>query len=128
MKNIFRPVLVLFAALTVMTGVVYPVVVTAVAHAAFASQANGSLIEKNGKPLSPEEEQAEIERLNVFGIDAESAGDGLLRFRNFGFHAEGSGAFRHASDPARPTQFNLSNSTFYGLWSLLALRLDKTEP
>ena len=54
MKNIFRPVLVLFAALTVVTGLVYPIVVTAVAHAAFPSQANGSLIEKNGKPVGSE--------------------------------------------------------------------------
>jgi K+-transporting ATPase ATPase C chain len=54
MKNILRPVLVLFAALTVVTGLVYPVVVTAVAHAAFPDQANGSLIEKNGKPVGSE--------------------------------------------------------------------------
>lgn len=54
MKNIFRPVLVMFAALTVVTGLVYPVVVTAVAHAAFPDQANGSLIEKNGKPIGSE--------------------------------------------------------------------------
>ncbi len=54
MKNILRPVLVLFAALTVVTGLVYPVVVTAVAQAAFSGQANGSLIEKNGKPVGSE--------------------------------------------------------------------------
>jgi K+-transporting ATPase ATPase C chain len=54
MKNLFRPMIVLFAALTVITGIAYPVVVTAVAHAAFPSQANGSLIEKNGKPVGSE--------------------------------------------------------------------------
>ena len=54
MKNILRPVLVLFTALTVATGLVYPIVVTAVSHAAFPSQANGSLIEKNGKPVGSE--------------------------------------------------------------------------
>jgi K+-transporting ATPase ATPase C chain len=54
MKNIIRPVIVLFAALTVVTGLVYPVVVTAVAHAAFPSQSNGSVIEKNGKPIGSE--------------------------------------------------------------------------
>ena len=54
MKNILRPVLVLFAALTVVTGLVYPIVVTAVSHAAFASEANGSLIEKNGKAVGSE--------------------------------------------------------------------------
>lgn len=54
MKNILRPVLVIFAAMTVVTGLVYPVVVTAVAHAAFPSQSNGSLIEKNGKTVGSE--------------------------------------------------------------------------
>ena len=54
MKNIIRPVVVLFAALTVVTGLVYPVVVTAVAHAAFPHEANGSLIEKDGKAVGSE--------------------------------------------------------------------------
>ncbi|HEY1611025.1 MAG TPA: potassium-transporting ATPase subunit KdpC [Paraburkholderia sp.] len=51
MKNIFRPALVLFVMLTVVTGVVYPAVVTAVSQAVFPHQANGSLIEKDGKPV-----------------------------------------------------------------------------
>lgn len=41
----------LLASLTLLTGVVYPVVVTAVAQVLFPVQANGSLIIKNGKPL-----------------------------------------------------------------------------
>lgn len=51
MKNLLRPVIVLFAALTVVTGVIYPVVVTALGQAVFPHQANGSLIEKNGKAV-----------------------------------------------------------------------------
>jgi potassium-transporting ATPase KdpC subunit len=51
MKNSLRPVLVLFVLLTVITGVVYPLVVTAVSQAVFSHQANGSIIEKNGKPV-----------------------------------------------------------------------------
>jgi K+-transporting ATPase ATPase C chain len=51
MKKLIRPVLVLFALLTVFTGVVYPLVVTAVGHAAFPRQASGSLIEKSGKAV-----------------------------------------------------------------------------
>ncbi|MGN6315954.1 potassium-transporting ATPase subunit KdpC [Trinickia sp.] len=54
MKSLLRPVLVLFAALTIVTGVVYPVVVTAVGQAVFPHQANGSLIEKNGKVVGSE--------------------------------------------------------------------------
>jgi potassium-transporting ATPase KdpC subunit len=51
MKNSLRPVLVLFVLLTVITGIVYPLVVTAVSQAVFSHQANGSIIEKNGKPV-----------------------------------------------------------------------------
>ncbi|MFP3550688.1 potassium-transporting ATPase subunit KdpC [Paraburkholderia sp. SIMBA_049] len=54
MKNALRPVLVLFVALTVVTGIVYPAVVTAVGQAVFSHQANGSLIEKDGKAVGSE--------------------------------------------------------------------------
>jgi K+-transporting ATPase ATPase C chain len=54
MKNSLRPVLVLFVFLTVITGIVYPLVVTAVGQAVFSHQANGSLIEKDGKPVGSE--------------------------------------------------------------------------
>ncbi len=49
MKNLIRPVLVLFVTLTLVAGVVYPLVVTAVGHLVFPRQASGSLIEQNGK-------------------------------------------------------------------------------
>ena len=51
MNNSLRPVLVLFVLLTVITGGIYPLVVTAVSQAVFSRQANGSLIEKSGKPV-----------------------------------------------------------------------------
>jgi potassium-transporting ATPase KdpC subunit len=54
MKNLIRPVLVLFVAFTVITGAAYPVVVTAIGHAAFPSQSGGSLIVKNGKAVGSE--------------------------------------------------------------------------
>ena len=44
-----RPAIVVFALLTVLTGVVYPGVVTGVGQVLFPKQANGSLIERNGK-------------------------------------------------------------------------------
>src|SRR5512140_3525022 len=46
-----RPAIVAFLLLTVITGLVYPLAVTAVAQVAFPSQANGSLIMKDGKPI-----------------------------------------------------------------------------
>jgi K+-transporting ATPase ATPase C chain len=48
-SKIIRPALVLFALLTVLTGLIYPVVVTGIAQLLFPHQANGSLVEQNGK-------------------------------------------------------------------------------
>jgi len=49
MKSLFRPMLVIFAVLTAVTWLAYPAVVTAFGQAVFHDQANGSLIEKDGK-------------------------------------------------------------------------------
>ena len=51
MTSIVRPALVLFVALTVVTGVAYPLAVTGIAKAVFPSQAAGSLIERGGKTV-----------------------------------------------------------------------------
>ncbi len=49
MNSIMRPALVLFGALTLVTGVVYPLAVTGVSKVAFADQAAGSLVVRDGK-------------------------------------------------------------------------------
>jgi K+-transporting ATPase ATPase C chain len=49
MNSVFRPALVLFGALTLVTGVAYPLVVTGIAKVAFADQAAGSLVVRDGK-------------------------------------------------------------------------------
>ena len=48
-KNLLRPLVVLFAALTVITGLIYPLIVTAAGKAFFADQVAGSLIFRNHK-------------------------------------------------------------------------------
>ncbi|WP_414442670.1 potassium-transporting ATPase subunit KdpC [Burkholderia sp. 22PA0106] len=49
MKTMIRPLVVLFAVLTAVTGLAYPAVMTAFGAAVFPSQSSGSLIELNGK-------------------------------------------------------------------------------
>ncbi|MBH2019636.1 MAG: potassium-transporting ATPase subunit KdpC [Burkholderiales bacterium] len=51
MKNILRPAGVLFLALTLLTGVAYPLAVTGAAQLLFPAQAGGSLILRDGKPV-----------------------------------------------------------------------------
>jgi K+-transporting ATPase ATPase C chain len=51
MKNILRPALVMFTVLTLITGLAYPLVVTGAAQSLFPSQATGSLIMRDGKPV-----------------------------------------------------------------------------
>lgn len=50
-SRILRPALVLFTALTLICGIVYPLVVSGIGKLAFADQAAGSLIIQNGKTL-----------------------------------------------------------------------------
>lgn len=50
----FRPALIILALFTLLTGVMYPAVVTALAQALFPHQANGSLIVIDGNPVGSE--------------------------------------------------------------------------
>ncbi len=54
MKQLLHTSLVLFGLLTVLTGVVYPAVVTVWAQVLFPRQANGSLIEHDGQKIGSE--------------------------------------------------------------------------
>ena len=54
MNPILRPTLVLFTALTLLTGVAYPLVVTGIGQVAFPQQAAGSLVLRDGKPVGSE--------------------------------------------------------------------------
>lgn len=54
MNTYLRPAVVLLVLMTVLTGVIYPAVVTAVAQVAFPYQANGSVIVQNGQAVGSE--------------------------------------------------------------------------
>ena len=49
MKTLIRPAVTLFILLSLITGLVYPLLVTGIGHLLFPAQAAGSLIERDGK-------------------------------------------------------------------------------
>jgi K+-transporting ATPase ATPase C chain len=51
MRHSLRPLLVLFCILTVLTGAVYPLAVTAIGRLAFRAQASGSLVMRNNEAV-----------------------------------------------------------------------------
>jgi len=54
MLKTLRPAIVIFALLSVLTGLIYPAIVTAIAQVAFPSKANGSIIYKDGNAVGSE--------------------------------------------------------------------------
>lgn len=54
MKNQFRPLLTVFVLLTLITGILYPLLVTGLAQLIFPFQANGSLVKNNNHVLGSE--------------------------------------------------------------------------
>ena len=54
MKEHLRPALTMLLALTLLTGVVYPLIVTGLAQIIFPQQANGSLVVRDGKVIGSE--------------------------------------------------------------------------
>ena len=51
MTTLFRPAIVLLLIMTLLTGVAYPLLVTGIAQVTFSTQAGGSLLMQNGKPV-----------------------------------------------------------------------------
>ncbi len=54
MSQQLRPAVIILLALTVITGVIYPLAITGIAQVVFPHQANGSVIMVNGKPVGSE--------------------------------------------------------------------------
>jgi len=54
MRTLIRNALMLLLALTLLTGVIYPLLVTGVAQIVFPARSNGSMIVRGGKPMGSE--------------------------------------------------------------------------
>ncbi len=54
MRTLWKPAILIFVVLTVITGIIYPLVITGIAQVVFPAQANGSLIMKDGQAIGSE--------------------------------------------------------------------------
>jgi K+-transporting ATPase ATPase C chain len=54
MKTYLRPAIILFVLFTLLTGVVYPIIITLLAQAAFPHRANGSILDSGEKSIGSE--------------------------------------------------------------------------
>jgi len=85
MKQILIPAVMLTLVITVLTGLVYPLVVTGLSQVLFPHRANGSLIEANGKVVGSELIGQKFTRPEYFHGRPSAAGDN-------GYDAANSGA------------------------------------
>jgi K+-transporting ATPase ATPase C chain len=76
MQRQLAPALVIFIALTLLTGIAYPLVVTGVAQLAFPGRADGSLIERNGEIVGSRLIGQEFASARYFHPRPSAAGEG----------------------------------------------------
>ncbi len=54
MIDMLKPAVIIFTLLSILTGIIYPLVVTGIAQVAFPSKANGSIVVKDGRAVGSE--------------------------------------------------------------------------
>ena len=85
MRAQLKPAIIMLALLTLITGVIYPLVVTVIAQVAFPAQANGSLIVKDGQADRLELDRPVVRRSQV--LLGTTLGDGHVSVQRFNAEA-----------------------------------------